>query len=107
MFKANRTSHFLSQLRKSNITTGSLDKFITNGSAGNNINALSVGINLSYLNRPSRSLSSSPVSSPINFKKGIILGIETSCDDTGIAIVNQEREVLGESLNSQLQTHLK
>ena len=36
-----------------------------------------------------------------------ILGIETSCDDTGAAIVNNHGLVLGESLHSQQATHLK
>ena len=40
-------------------------------------------------------------------KPGIILGIETSCDDTGAAVVTTDRRVLGESLHSQLQIHLK
>lgn len=37
----------------------------------------------------------------------LILGIETSCDDTGAAIVDSEGNVLGEALHSQLQTHLE
>lgn len=40
-------------------------------------------------------------------KSGIVLGIETSCDDTGVAVVNTDRQILGEALNSQLQIHLK
>lgn len=36
-----------------------------------------------------------------------IMGIETSCDDTGCAIVNDEGKILGESLNSQHLVHLK
>ncbi|CAG7837783.1 unnamed protein product [Allacma fusca] len=39
-------------------------------------------------------------------RPGIILGIETSCDDTGAAVVTTDRRVLGESLHSQLQIHL-
>ncbi|CAG9814059.1 unnamed protein product [Phaedon cochleariae] len=39
-------------------------------------------------------------------RKGIILGIETSCDDTGCAIVDTEGNILGESLNSQHLIHL-
>ncbi|XP_050533735.1 tRNA N6-adenosine threonylcarbamoyltransferase, mitochondrial [Daktulosphaira vitifoliae] len=35
-----------------------------------------------------------------------ILGIETSCDDTGCAVVDGNRNILGESLFSQQQTHL-
>lgn len=36
-----------------------------------------------------------------------ILGIETSCDDTGCAILNQDGEILGEKLISQNLTHLR
>lgn len=36
-----------------------------------------------------------------------IMGIETSCDDTGCAIVNDEGKILGESPNSQHLVHLK
>lgn len=39
--------------------------------------------------------------------KGLILGIETSCDDTGAAIVDSKGNVVGEALHSQLQTHLE
>jgi len=31
----------------------------------------------------------------------IVLGIESSCDDTGAALVNEEKEILGEALQSQ------
>ena len=40
-------------------------------------------------------------------KPAVILGIETSCDDTGIAIVDSSAKILGESLNSQMVYHLK
>lgn len=36
-----------------------------------------------------------------------ILGIETSCDDTGIAIVDSNGTILGEALHSQYATHLR
>jgi len=36
----------------------------------------------------------------------VILGIETSCDDTGCAIVDTDRNILGECLKSQQQIHL-
>lgn len=36
-----------------------------------------------------------------------VLGIETSCDDTGCAIVDTDRKVLGECLRSQQQIHLE
>ncbi|KAK0176523.1 hypothetical protein PV328_000649 [Microctonus aethiopoides] len=35
-----------------------------------------------------------------------ILGVETSCDDTGIAIVDNTGTILGESLHSQTPTHI-
>ncbi|RZC36577.1 tRNA N6-adenosine threonylcarbamoyltransferase, mitochondrial, partial [Asbolus verrucosus] len=38
--------------------------------------------------------------------RSLILGIETSCDDTGCAIVDTEGNILGEALNSQHLTHL-
>ncbi|XP_011550874.3 tRNA N6-adenosine threonylcarbamoyltransferase, mitochondrial [Plutella xylostella] len=36
-----------------------------------------------------------------------ILGIETSCDDTGCAIVNGHGQILGEALHSQTLVHLR
>ncbi|XP_056648288.1 tRNA N6-adenosine threonylcarbamoyltransferase, mitochondrial [Diorhabda sublineata] len=41
-----------------------------------------------------------------SYEKGIILGIETSCDDTGCAIVDTDGNILGEALNSQNLIHL-
>ncbi|CAG0881611.1 unnamed protein product [Darwinula stevensoni] len=35
-----------------------------------------------------------------------ILGIESSCDDTGAAVVNEAKEILGEALHSQKQLHI-
>ncbi|WP_316976041.1 tRNA (adenosine(37)-N6)-threonylcarbamoyltransferase complex transferase subunit TsaD [Shumkonia mesophila] len=35
----------------------------------------------------------------------IVLGIETSCDETAAAVVNDGRRILGESLLSQLEAH--
>ncbi|MEZ5934438.1 MAG: tRNA (adenosine(37)-N6)-threonylcarbamoyltransferase complex transferase subunit TsaD [Alphaproteobacteria bacterium] len=35
----------------------------------------------------------------------LVLGIETSCDDTGVAIVGADRTVLAEKLASQLERH--
>lgn len=40
-------------------------------------------------------------------EKTIILGIETSCDDTGCAVLDNEGNVLGEALHSQQLVHLK
>nr|CAD7410577.1 unnamed protein product [Timema cristinae] len=42
---------------------------------------------------------------PMNHKS-VILGLETSCDDTGCAIVDSCGNILGEALHSQLQVHL-
>lgn len=39
-------------------------------------------------------------------KRAVILGIETSCDDTGCAVVDSEGRILGEALNSQQLLHL-
>ncbi|MEM9625334.1 MAG: tRNA (adenosine(37)-N6)-threonylcarbamoyltransferase complex transferase subunit TsaD [Pseudomonadota bacterium] len=35
----------------------------------------------------------------------VVLGIETSCDDTGVALVTAERSILAERLGSQLDRH--
>lgn len=40
-------------------------------------------------------------------KPAVILGIETSCDDTGCGIVDTTGKILGEVINSQHLTHLK
>lgn len=37
----------------------------------------------------------------------LVLGIETSCDDTGAAVVDETGEILGESLHSQKDVHLR
>lgn len=42
-----------------------------------------------------------------NKQRNLILGIETSCDDTGCAIVDNHGNILGEALNSQEKVHLK
>ena len=39
--------------------------------------------------------------------KPIILGIETSCDDTGIAIVDGSGKILGDAVHSQQVIHLR
>lgn len=36
----------------------------------------------------------------------IVLGIESSCDDTGVAIVRQDGRILSNCINSQLQQHI-
>ncbi|KFQ16447.1 hypothetical protein N330_07259, partial [Leptosomus discolor] len=37
----------------------------------------------------------------------LVLGIETSCDDTGAAVVDEAGSVLGEALHSQKEVHLQ
>ena len=37
----------------------------------------------------------------------LVLGIETSCDDTGAAVVDENGRILGESLNSQTRIHVE
>ncbi|KFM57187.1 putative tRNA threonylcarbamoyladenosine biosynthesis protein Osgepl1, partial [Stegodyphus mimosarum] len=39
--------------------------------------------------------------------KRIVLGIETSCDDTGAAVIDEDGNVLGEGLKSQMKVHLE
>lgn len=41
------------------------------------------------------------------YNKAVILGIETSCDETGAAVVDSSRKIVGEALNSQQQVHLE
>lgn len=38
-------------------------------------------------------------------RKLTVLGIESSCDDTGVALVNDEKKILGETLHSQGKMH--
>ncbi|KAL8620458.1 hypothetical protein ACOMHN_048391 [Nucella lapillus] len=42
-------------------------------------------------------------------KKGrrLVLGIETSCDDTGAAVVDDHGNIVGDALNSQTRTHIE
>lgn len=37
----------------------------------------------------------------------LVLGIETSCDETGAAVLDETGEILGESLHSQKEVHLR
>lgn len=37
----------------------------------------------------------------------LVLGIETSCDDTGAAVLDDTGTILGESLHSQNLVHLR
>ena len=34
-----------------------------------------------------------------------LLGVESSCDDTGVAVLGEDGRVLGEAIHSQLHTH--
>lgn len=43
----------------------------------------------------------------VHNRPAIILGIESSCDDTGCGIIDSNGNILGEALNSQHLTHLK
>ncbi|GMI24784.1 hypothetical protein TrCOL_g8040 [Triparma columacea] len=57
--------------------------------------------NNSYVHTPNRPLSGlPPLTSPYT-----VLGIETSCDDTGVAIVRSDGVILGEALASQVDVH--
>lgn len=37
----------------------------------------------------------------------LVLGIETSCDETGAAVMDETGVTLGESLHSQIEAHLR
>ena len=54
----------------------------------------------SYRHVPNSSKSGLPSASQFT-----VLGIETSCDDTGVAVVSSSGEILGESLASQCDVH--
>uniref|UniRef100_A0A8B9WF79 N(6)-L-threonylcarbamoyladenine synthase n=1 Tax=Bos mutus grunniens TaxID=30521 RepID=A0A8B9WF79_BOSMU len=41
------------------------------------------------------------------FLHKLVLGIETSCDDTAAAVVDEAGNVLGEAIHSQTEVHLK
>lgn len=43
----------------------------------------------------------------VNNKEIYILGIETSCDETSVAIVKNGRELLTNIINSQIDEHEK
>ncbi|KAI4905125.1 hypothetical protein NFI96_003674 [Prochilodus magdalenae] len=44
---------------------------------------------------------------PAQSKPRLVLGIETSCDETGAAVLDETGRILGESLHSQKEVHLK
>ncbi|MBM3340482.1 MAG: tRNA (adenosine(37)-N6)-threonylcarbamoyltransferase complex transferase subunit TsaD, partial [Betaproteobacteria bacterium] len=37
----------------------------------------------------------------------LVLGIETSCDDTGVALFDSDRGILAEALHSQVAMHTR
>lgn len=43
----------------------------------------------------------------VHNRPAIILGIESSCDDTACGIVDSNGTILGEAISSQYLTHLK
>lgn len=45
------------------------------------------------------------VNSKIKMKDIITLGIESSCDETSVAVVKNGREVLSNVINSQIKIH--
>ena len=38
-------------------------------------------------------------------RKVVVMGIESSCDDTGVALVDEDGRVLGDAIHSQLLVH--
>ena len=46
-------------------------------------------------------------SRPAAIGRRLVLGIETSCDDTGAAVVDDEGNIVGEALNSQTSLHVE
>ena len=41
----------------------------------------------------------------LNLEKMIVLGIESSCDETGIALFDSEKGLLSHTLHSQIEIH--
>ncbi|XP_045470592.1 probable tRNA N6-adenosine threonylcarbamoyltransferase, mitochondrial [Harmonia axyridis] len=65
-----------------------------------------------YLNKCKKIIASKCIRSKnilniCHYRNVFIMGIETSCDDTGCAILNENGDILGESLDSQHFVHLK
>ena len=54
-----------------------------------------------------RCLSTSTEATVSGNRKKRVLGIETSCDDTGAAVVDDDGNILGEALHSQIRNHLE
>lgn len=42
-----------------------------------------------------------------SFSRKLVLGIESSCDDTGAAVVDENGVILGEGYESQMKIHLE
>lgn len=64
------------------------------------------GSNLARRILPTRKFLANNIRKLNNDKPAVILGIETSCDDTGCAIVDSNGTILGEALHSQHLVHL-
>jgi len=50
---------------------------------------------------------SSPFCTNVSSRRLTVLGIETSCDDTGAAVVNDCGEIVGEAIHSQTSIHVE
>ncbi|XP_041976745.1 probable tRNA N6-adenosine threonylcarbamoyltransferase, mitochondrial [Aricia agestis] len=65
-------------------------------------------LNKYVCNQDVHSISKRLVSTSISFSpQTCVLGIETSCDDTGCAVVNGDGIILGEAICSQTKLHVK
>lgn len=62
---------------------------------------------LTKLVRQSNVLKSNYQQAANSSNKALILGIETSCDDTGCAIVDTDGNILGEAVHCQEALHIK
>ncbi|XP_034549052.1 probable tRNA N6-adenosine threonylcarbamoyltransferase, mitochondrial [Notolabrus celidotus] len=61
---------------------------------------------ITVLRRMLQSRHCSPLLGKARFSR-LVLGIETSCDDTGAAVLDETGQILGESLHSQTEVHLR
>ena len=61
------------------------------------------------LNKKYRNYSNVNVNNNVNLKSKsrLVLGIETSCDDTGAAVVDHHGNVIGDALHNQTKTHIQ
>lgn len=55
--------------------------------------------------QPARPLPRAPAAPPPQARPRVLLGIESSCDDTGAAVVTSDGRVLGEALAGQVEIH--